>query len=195
MPALSSINISQTEQQKLLKLARDTLINSFASNHTFTLSSINDDPSILNLPLGCFITLTIDDELKGCIGTIESDRPLSQSIPDLATSSAFYDRRFSPLLEEQLEQVRIEISLLSPLSAIDVSSQAQLEEYLSINKLGVLLSEGDKRSVFLPQVWQQLPQPKHFLDALKNKAGWPCDYWSKQLSVKVFSVVHFSEPN
>lgn len=193
MPVSPSVNITQAEKLLLLKLARDTLVNAFSS-HQFTASPHSElTASIFGLTLGSFVTLTIHGELKGCMGCIESDRPLGKSIPDLATSSAFYDRRFSPLTEEQLERISIEISLLSPLVQLDINSQIELEHYLNNDRLGVVLSEGDHRSVFLPQVWEQLSDPKEFIEALKNKAGWPNDYWSSHLIIEVFNVLHFNE--
>ncbi|AQS39689.1 AmmeMemoRadiSam system protein A [Shewanella psychrophila] len=197
MPALSSINLTESGKCQLLALARSALVNSFISEPS-AYSSATSHHALPNEPLiesklGCFVTLTLDGELKGCMGCIEGDRPLAKSIPDLATSSAFYDRRFSPLLETQLERVSIEISLLSPLSPLNVRNQRQLEEYLTQEQYGVVLKEDGLRAVFLPQVWEHFSDPKAFIDALKVKGGWPQDYWSQKIKVELFQVIHFSE--
>ncbi|MCL1049064.1 AmmeMemoRadiSam system protein A [Shewanella abyssi] len=204
MPALSSVNLTESEKCRLLALARSSLVDSFdsvpavnrppTSYHQLPTSHCKlPDEAVIELKLGCFVTLTLDGELKGCMGCIEGEQPLSKSIPDLATSSAFDDRRFSPLLESQLGRVSIEISLLSPLTPLNVSSQAQLEEYLARDHCGLVLKEEGLRAVFLPQVWEHFSGPKAFIDALKVKGGWPGNYWSDKIEVKLFKVIHFSE--
>ncbi|BAJ00797.1 AmmeMemoRadiSam system protein A [Shewanella violacea] len=197
MPALPSVNLTQPEKCHLLALARSTLVDAFNSepstNHPDTFHHRSADKAVIELKLGCFVTLTLDGELKGCMGCIEGERPLAKSIPDLATSSAFYDRRFSPLLESQLGRISIEISLLSPLSPLSVRSQAQLEEYLARDHYGLVLKEEGLKAVFLPQVWEQFSNPKSFIDALKVKGGWPEDYWSEKIEVELFKVIHFSD--
>ena len=204
MPALPSVNLTEPEKRQLLALARSTLVDSFGSDpaakipltshHKLPTShSKLPDEAVIELKLGCFVTLTLDGELKGCMGCIEGERTLANSIPDLATSSAFYDSRFSPLRQPQLSRVSIEISLLSPLTPLNVRSQAQLEEYLAQDHYGVVLKEDGLRAVFLPQVWEHFSGPKTFIDALKVKGGWPENYWSDKIEVELFKVIHFSE--
>ena len=113
MPALPSVNLTESEKRQLLALARSTLVDSFGSEPAAKLPLTShhklSDEAVIELKLGCFVTLTLDGELRGCMGCIEGDRTLANSIPDLATSSAFYDRCFSPLRESQLSRVSIEI--------------------------------------------------------------------------------------
>lgn len=197
MPALPSVNLTESEKRQLLALARSTLVDSFGSDPAAKIPLTShhklSDEAVIELKLGCFVTLTLDGELRGCMGCIEGDRTLANSIPDLATSSAFYDRRFSPLRESHLSRVSIEISLLSPLTPLNVSSQTQLEEYLARDHYGVVLKEDGLRAVFLPQVWEHFSGPKAFIDALKVKGGWPENYWSDKIEVELFKVIHFSE--
>ncbi|ABZ75523.1 AMMECR1 domain protein [Shewanella halifaxensis HAW-EB4] len=192
MPALPAVKLSQSEKRQLLTIVRDTLIAAFYPDYVVK-KQRQLDGGLEQLKLGCFVTLTLDGELKGCIGHIESDRPITELLPALATSSAFNDRRFPPLVESQLNSLRIELSLLSEMQGVEVNEQAELQRYLKGNSLGLVLSEGDRRAVFLPQVWQQLPEPKEFIEALKAKGGWDRDYWSSNMKVEVFSVTHFSE--
>ncbi|SQH78145.1 conserved protein of unknown function, might belong to AMMECR1 domain protein [Shewanella benthica] len=197
MPALPSVNLTESEKRQLLALARSTLVDAFGSDPAVNPSPTSyhklPNEAVIELKLGCFVTLTLNGELKGCMGCIEGEQTLANSIPDLATSSAFYDRRFSPLLEPQLGRVSIEISLLSPLTPLSVSSQVQLEEYLARDHYGLVLKEDGLRAVFLPQVWEHFPGPKAFIDALKVKGGWPENYWSDKIEVELFKVIHFSE--
>ncbi|NRB22736.1 AmmeMemoRadiSam system protein A [Shewanella sp.] len=197
MPALPSVNLTESDKRQLLALARSTLIDAFgsvpAANLPMTAPGKLPNETLVELKLGCFVTLTLDGKLKGCMGCIEGERTLANSIPDLASSSAFYDRRFSPLQKSQLGRVTIEISLLSPLTPLNVSSQLQLEKYLARDHYGLVLKEDGLRAVFLPQVWAHFPSPKAFIDALKVKGGWPENYWSDKIEVELFKVIHFSE--
>ncbi|GIU21374.1 AmmeMemoRadiSam system protein A [Shewanella sp. MBTL60-007] len=192
MPALPAVKLSQSEKLQLLALARDALVAAFNPNYLAAKIPLITG-RLEQLKLGCFVTLTLDGALKGCMGHIEADRPIGELVPALAHSSAFNDLRFQPLVESQLSSLRIEISLLSEMQKLEFSAQSQLQTYLEATKLGLVLSEGNKRAVFLPQVWQQLPEPKEFIEALKVKGGWDRDYWSSNMEVEVFSVTHFCE--
>lgn len=192
MPALPAVNFTPSQKKQLLALARDTLATAFSYN-----DKVAKKPQLTGgfeqVKLGCFVTLTLDGKLKGCMGHIEAERPLTELLPALARSSAFNDLRFPPLVESQLSSLCIEISLLSEMQRLELNSQQELQAYLKHCSLGLVLSEGDRKAVFLPQVWQQLPTPKAFIDALKLKGGWDRDYWSANMKVEVFSVTHFSE--
>ncbi|GIU22217.1 AmmeMemoRadiSam system protein A [Shewanella schlegeliana] len=192
MPALPVVKLSQSEKEQLLVLARNTLIAAFNPNYIAAKQPLLTE-RLKQLQLGCFVTLTLDGELKGCIGHIETDRPITELLPTLTNSSAFNDLRFQPLVESQLTSLSIEISLLSKMQVVEVNEQSELQSYLKGTSLGLVLSEGDRKALFLPQVWQQLPEPKEFIEALKVKGGWDRGYWSSNMKVEVFSVTHFSE--
>ncbi|WP_299798463.1 AmmeMemoRadiSam system protein A [uncultured Shewanella sp.] len=191
MPASPSINLSQEEKQRLLALARETLVRYFASQQTDVETPAGDP--LLSRRAGCFVTLFLDGDLSGCMGDIEGRRPLAKSIPELALCSAFKDNRFAPLLASQMERLTIEISLLSPLTQLTVHDEAELLRYLTDHPYGVVLSDPFHRSVYLPQVWEQLPQPREFIRELKCKGGWSADYWSGDMRVEIFTVGHFRE--
>lgn len=93
-----------------------------------------------------------------------------------------------PLTEEQLDRLMIEVSVLSEPQALEVESEQALIDYLENHRDGVILSDHHLQALFLPQVWQQLPTPEVFLRHLKQKAGWPANYWSDTLTVKTFTV-------
>ncbi|WP_299801870.1 AmmeMemoRadiSam system protein A [uncultured Shewanella sp.] len=193
MPALPAVNLTPGQKRQLLTLARNTLAKAFNSQHHSKVTQAPLDDALNRLKLGCFVTLTLEGELKGCMGCIEGDRPLSESIPTLANSSAFSDRRFLPLVESQLKALCIEISLLSEMKRIEVKNQTELQASLEGTSFGLVLKEDDKKAVFLPQVWQQLPEAKEFIEALKAKGGWDRGYWSPNMQVEIFGVTHFSE--
>lgn len=193
MPALPAVKLTIAEKRQLLSLARITLTKALVPQQNLEVSQAPLDDTLNRLKLGCFVTLTLEGELKGCMGCIEGERTLTELIPALASSSAFSDRRFLPLVESQLKPLCIEISLLSQMSPIEVKDQMQLQTYLQGSSLGLVLKEGDRKAVFLPQVWQQLPEAKDFIEALKAKGGWGRNEWPPNMQVEVFSVTQFSE--
>jgi AmmeMemoRadiSam system protein A len=119
----------------------------------------------------CFVTLTIDDVLRGCIGSIRPQRTLADDVAANAVAAASTDPRFPPLTAEEFPQVRIEVSLLSSPEFIEFTDEADLLRHLTPHQDGLILFAGCRSATFLPQVWEQLPQPGQFLAALKQKAG------------------------
>jgi len=191
MPASPCINLTIEEKQRLLALARQTLVDYFTPRQPDIEGQAQD--ALLSRHVGCFVTLFIDGDLNGCMGDIEGHRPLSKSIPELALCSAFKDNRFLPLLASQMERLTVELSVLSPLSPLKVIDEDALLRYLADHRYGVILSDAFHRSVYLPQVWEQLPEPGQFIRELKRKGGWSADYWSDDMRVELFTVVHFRE--
>jgi hypothetical protein len=148
----------------------------------------------LAVPRACFVTLTKAGELRGCIGTLAADKPLGDAVIDYAYCAAFEDYRFSPLLADELDPVEIEISILSAMESLTVSSEAELMALLHPGEDGLLLDGGGRhRATFLPQVWDALPEPQAFIRQLKRKAGLGADDWSDQLSWSRYSVCSYKE--
>jgi len=119
-------------------------------------------PLALKSKHGVFVTLTINDSLRGCIGIIKPT-PLWEGVISAARSSAFSDPRFMPLSEEEYKQISIEISILSkPVKTTRVEVK---------KGDGVIISKDYRSALFLPQVWDQLPEKKEFINQLFMKAG------------------------
>lgn len=148
-----------------------------------------------NQPAACFVTLHEADtqRLRGCIGTLEADQPLAQAVTYFAQQAAFHDPRFRPLARAELAATEIEISVLSPLTPLRVGSEAELLQRLAPGVDGLWLKAGGRRATFLPQVWQQLPEPEQFVAQLKLKAGLSPDSWGQDFHWWRFGVQHFSE--
>ena len=140
----------------------------------------------------CFVTLKIDDLLRGCIGSLTPSEPLIDNIAYNAYSAAFHDPRFDPLAPYELPLLETEISVLSDSQTIEFSSEQELLEQLRPHADGVILREHDLCGTFLPTVWQQLPQPEDFLRHLKSKVGLDEDYWSTTLTVERYTVESYS---
>jgi len=148
----------------------------------------------LDEPGATFVTLMRQDELRGCIGSLIAERPLRVDVTDNARSAAFRDPRFRPLTHEEFFSITVEVSLLSALEPMTFNSETDLLEQLRPGIDGVLLEHGRQRGTFLPQVWEQLPEPGIFLAHLKRKAGLPADYWASGLSVSRYTVSKWREP-
>lgn len=153
----------------------------------------NEEASWLQEKAACFVTLTQSDKLRGCIGTLHAYRTLLDDIKHNANAAAFSDTRFRPLTSEELDITDIEISLLSPMRALDFSSEQEALAQLHPGIDGVVLECNSHRSTFLPQVWEQLPDRKDFIAHLKTKAGLAADFWSDEIKLSIYTVEKWKE--
>jgi uncharacterized protein len=140
-----------------------------------------------------FVTLTRNGELRGCMGVIESPRPLAQNTADCAFSAAFRDQRFTPLTPAEAGQTRIEVSVLSEMEPFGVRDREDLLQQLQPGVDGLLMEDVRYRSIFLPQVWEKVGSAQEFLEHLLSKAGLPGDYWSGTIRFSRFYITSFSE--
>ncbi len=147
----------------------------------------------LKARLGVFVTLTKNETLRGCIGSLQSLEPLARSVANSAYSAAFEDPRFTRLRVHEAEEVEVDISVLSQLEPIQVGSRRELLDLLQPGTDGLLLEDLRHRSTFLPKVWEQLPDPGQFLDQLLAKAGLPEHHWSATIRFQRYHTVSFSE--
>ena len=140
-----------------------------------------------------FVTLRMGGELRGCIGTLEAHRALGADVRANAVAAAFRDPRFTPLTFGEFTATAIEVSVLGrsePLPAVDErDALARLRPGVD----GVILACGHRRATFLPQVWEQLPDPREFLAALKRKAGMPASFWSPEMRVSRYTVASWQQ--
>ena len=143
---------------------------------------------------GTFVTLKINDQLRGCIGNITASESIKEGVRRNAKNAAFHDPRFSPLRAEELENVDIEVSILTPPEPLKYRDGDDLIAKLRVDVDGVIIRKGFANATFLPQVWKQLPQPKEFLGHLCMKAGMSAGSWQKdKLEVKTYQVQYFDE--
>ena len=147
----------------------------------------------LALPGATFVTLTQNGALRGCIGSLEAHRPLDQDVRANAVAAAFRDPRFAPLTLAELPRTRVEVSLLTAPVPMSFSSEADALRQLRPHVDGIILVAGRRRSTFLPQVWEQLPEPRRFLARLKQKAGLPADWWSDEVRLQRYEVQKWKE--
>ena len=148
----------------------------------------------LDEPGAVFVTLREHGELRGCIGTLRPRASLYEAVYEAAQSAAFHDPRFPRLEAYELPMVHIEISLLSPIEDLPVDSEEELLAKVRVGQDGLILSQGGRLGVFIPEMWKQLPAPAEFLYHLKRKAGLPTDRWLPGTRVERFTAELFAEP-
>lgn len=129
-----------------------------------------------------FVTFTKDGELRGCIGSLKARQELWKDVIE-NTINAANDPRFSPLTKQELNKIKIEVSVLSPAKEIKFKEPETLLKNIS-KDMGIILQKGFNRATFLPQVWEMIPEKIEFLEELSLKAGLNKDEWKKS---KIFS--------
>ncbi len=141
-----------------------------------------------------FVTLTINNDLRGCIGALEAHQPLAEDVREHAIAAALDDPRFRPVAESELDRIRLEVSRLTAPHPLEYSSAEDLCAKLHPHVDGVILKEGFRRATFLPQVWEKIPDPEDFLSQLCMKMGGRSDLWRRTtLQVYVYQVEEFHE--
>ena len=181
----------------LLQLARKTLMEHFGGK-----MDAEDEARIqsqlkapqLQMPCGTFVTLKIDGQLRGCIGTLEGCEPLVESVRKQAINAGFNDPRFAPLTPAELERIAIEVSILTPPQPLHYTGADDLIARLRPRVDGVILRKGFRSATFLPQVWDQLPRPEDFLSHLCLKAGLDSKAWrDSHPEIEIYQVQYFEE--
>ena len=154
----------------------------------------NDKPQWLLAPGASFVTLTEGRSLRGCIGSLEARRPLVDDVRANAVSAAVQDPRFPPVDAMELEQMSIEVSVLSPSAPLDVEGFTEAFDILRPGVDGVILEIGTRhRATFLPQVWGELPHPADFLRHLWLKAGVEPGVWHSGTRLRTYAVTAWRE--
>jgi len=174
------------EYEELLKLARES-IEAKLNNKELKVS--DDIKKRFRTKQACFVTLTINGELRGCIGSLEAHQELWKDVVDNAVNAGFNDSRFNPVSFNELKNIMIEISVLSSSQKLGIGK----EVYDKIdNKMGIILKKGWNGATFLPQVWEQIHSKKEFLEHLSLKAGLPKDSW-KDCEISYYRVESVEE--
>jgi len=157
--------------QELLKLAREAIESKFYDKEVDVGEEIKRKYSKKQ---ACFVTLKEDNMLRGCIGSLYPNQELWKDVIQNSIHAAFNDYRFHPVNENELEKIKIEISILSVPKKLGKGG----EVFDKIdNKMGIILNKENCSSTFLPQVWEQIPDKKEFLEQLSMKAGLDKESW------------------
>lgn len=193
--------LSPKAKRFLLQLSR-TALEHYFSTGDFLKSSDVDIPTDIEPEVsavkGTFVTLNSIEgnrlSLRGCIGHILPVNPIYKDVIENTYAAAFNDPRFPPLTQEELDTIKIEISVLSEPKRYKYRDIDQLLDYLDKKRPGVVLKYGPYNATFLPQVWKQIKDPAEFLSQLCLKAGLSSDCWlSLRPAVFTYTVDEFSE--
>ncbi len=178
----------------LLKIARASILYFMENGTEPEISHSEYKNELLWQKRGTFVTLTINGELRGCIGTILPVNPLIVDVSQNAINAAFRDPRFYPLTRMEFPLIDIEISVLTVPEKVEFEDWQELLSKIRPGKDGIIIRQGMFQATFLPQVWKELPDKEQFFTHLCLKAGLPGDcYKSKKLEVYRYSVEAFSE--
>jgi AmmeMemoRadiSam system protein A len=155
----------------LLKLARDVIESKIYGREIYVNEEIKKK---FSKKQSCFVTLSEENMLRGCIGSLYASQELWKDVVDNSIHAALHDYRFLPLKEKELDKIKIEISVLSIPEKLGKGE----EVFDKIdNKMGIILEKAGSSSTFLPQVWEQIKDKKDFLEELSLKAGLFKDSW------------------
>ena len=185
--------LSEIDKKKLLKIAREA-ITRVVRNEQLKRIKPQEHSQLLREPGASFVTLTIREELRGCIGTLEANQPLILDVQEHAVAAAMEDYRFPVVREKELQMINIEISRLTPVHLMDYSTPEDLVSKIRVNVDGILIKANGRRATFLPQVWEKVPDTEQFLSQLCMKMGAPSDLWrGKHVQIYTYQVEKFKE--
>ncbi len=187
-------HLSAAERKFLLELARRTLASVTRRAAACPKSAEKDVPPNLAEKKACFVTLTKSGALRGCMGHLTAMEPLQRAVAENARNAALRDPRFPPVQPDEVDKLRIEISVLTEPQPLAFISPDDLLGKLHPNEDGVLLHIGPRTATFLPQVWAQIPDKAKFLEYLSQKAGCEPSAWrGPDVSVSTYRVECFEE--
>ena len=155
----------------LLRIAKTSILSRFHTEYVIDEEQLIRDYPYLGKDGATFVTIHYDKNLRGCIGSIIAHRTLLHDIIDNAISAAFKDYRFNPLSIDELSHLTLEVSVLTEPKLLDYEDFDDLVSKIRPNIDGLILKHGEYQGTFLPQVWEQLPNAKIFLEHLSMKAG------------------------
>lgn len=185
--------VSAQDRQFLLKLARRTL-RCVATNGPLPEIRNGETSPSLSQTRACFVTLTEDGTLRGCIGHILPQEALCRAVEDNTQSAATRDPRFRPVEPAEVDRIKIEISVLTEPEPLSFASPDELLSRLKPYEDGVVLRIGSQGATYLPQVWAQIPDKVEFLNQLSQKAGCAPSAWrGKETSLSIYHVEAFEE--
>ncbi len=151
------------------------------------------DEPWLGHPAATFVTLRLEEALRGCIGSLEARRPLGEDVAHNARAAAFSDPRFEPLAAVEFRAIAVEVSVLSPRTPLEAASESEAAARLRPGVDGVYLEYQGLAATFLPQVWEDLPDPVEFLAALRHKARLPARFWDPAIRLTRYTVEKYRD--
>jgi len=188
MVHMSFINLTDEDKNSLLETARKSIEYGLLHQRALPVD-LNEFSEILQIHGASFVTLNLNKQLRGCIGTLEAYQPLITDVSEHAYDAAFKDPRFPPLTKKESVQLEIHISILTPSEEIHFTSEKDLLAQLQPGVDGLILHAEDHKATFLPSVWEQLTTPEDFLNHLKLKAGLGINDWPEGIQISRYKTV------
>ena len=186
-------DLTEAQGEYLLLEARKTIQDRLSGKKDIP-QETKEMPTVFHEKRGTFVTLTTRGNLRGCIGHIIPQESLIDGIRENAINAAFRDPRFSPMTRDEWKNVQVEISILTEPKPLTYTDGRDLLNKLRPGIDGVIIKKGFHQSTFLPQVWEQLPDKKAFLNHLCLKAGLSGNAWETgDLEVSTYQVQAFEE--
>lgn len=142
-----------------------------------------------------FVTLEKNGRLRGCIGSLLPENAIAVDLANNAFAAAMNDSRFRPITQDELKEIDFSISLLTNFEEIEFNSEQDLLSKIQPNIDGILVKDGERQGLFLPAVWEKIPDSQEFLTELKIKAGLSPTYWSDKIKVFRFRTVEIKDDN
>ena len=176
------MNYNEIERKQLLELI-DYSIDYGLINGNVPSIKLENFSSKLIEQRATFVTLKKKKNLRGCMGSLEADRELVIDVVQNAHAAAFRDPRFPSLKKDEVKELQIHLSVLSPYEKISIENEARLLQILRPGIDGLIIQDQKKRATFLPSVWESLTTPEVFVNKLKVKAGMAESYWSDDIEV------------
>jgi AmmeMemoRadiSam system protein A len=191
-----SQELSASEQAELLQLAREQLVAVADGGSTIEVDETALPPRLLRTE-SAFVALSLAGQPRGCmIDEFAAHEPLYRNVLRNTVLAASEDERFPVVTPEEVGDIRIAIYLLSPPEELEFADPDELIAKLSPGIDGVILTDGDATSSYLPDVWETIPDPAEFLSRLSEKAGLSPDRWRGRPypTIETYRVFQFEEP-
>jgi len=187
---MSLINYSSEDKNILLNIAKQSIEYGLKNQQALPIS-LEKYSAALQTKSASFVTLNLNNQLRGCIGTLDAHQPLIKDVSEHAYAAAFEDPRFERVTESEMNKLSIHISILTPAVPIKFNSENNLLSQLQPNIDGLILKSGFHKATFLPSVWEQLASPENFLNHLKIKAGLSINDWPDDIEIFRYETVSF----
>lgn len=180
--------IRERHGETLLEVARASITHGLERGRALPVNA-SEFAAELRESAATFVTLKIESNLRGCVGSLHAWRALVHDVSENAYRAAFADTRFKPLTRAEWPRVEVTLSILTVPELLPCGSEAELVRILRPGSDGVILADGDHRGLFLPIVWEQVPDPTDFVRQLKRKAGLAADHWAASTQAYRFTAL------
>lgn len=190
-PAMTTPSLPADAGHILLPIARQSIARALGKSSPATTI---DPARWLQSPAATFVTLRQGGQMRGRTGSLKPRRSLHDDVIENAIRAALHDPCFSPLTLAELDDTTIEVAVLSEFEAVAVADERAALRQLRPGIDGAVFRYGCHHSNFLPEMWEQYPDPREFLAYLKYKAGVPPDFWDAHVQLHRYDISHWQEP-